>query len=618
MHADSIMSRHATYATMTSGDVMEDRFETDSALHRLSERVEGIGEGQARHEGKLDDFEDNLHVVRANVVRLNSEVTEVRQEIAGLESAVTDTRQILDTFIEQYGRDREVAKAQAELSRLTTEWHADFAQRKHTRALARGLVHTLTAQAVYRNVVNTTTVRACTEERMLLEPTYWLAPAAMAVAAKFRNEDERGERARGHARILDAAKASLFFSLTCSRLGDETEAAAWMDLYLQSLDPEELGQEFFVVLDAIASKELGDKALGYTQQAMARWSGSSLRISGDMYTADDMSDGAQWEARLQNLRGRIAKNQYTALRKTCGDQWDTLRQGWELATVPDRTLAYFRSTFPDGPDGVDWPVSDGRHVESALERLINQLEPDEAVIREKMRRLERVIEHGGDLQAADRAHKLSLGPDAEPMTFMALLDQAVFEPEEIRLGPPARRMALRAIWPSLENAANRVVADARHRLPHRITLSVAGWSCTIPTDPQLLVEPGPLVNDLAAHIKQQTQVQSDAVVRRWPRVCCALVIGGFTGSLVVPFADGALQGLSLLLTLGMASWVIWEIWSVPLRKKHVHEQGDRLHNESVATLAKALAQCEDFFEEWQEAMEQLAALTLWAGHRNQN
>ncbi|GAA3096377.1 hypothetical protein GCM10017687_03740 [Streptomyces echinatus] len=611
MLSDSIMSRHTPYAAMTSGDVMEDRLETDSALHQLSERVEGIGKGQARHE-------DTLHDVRADVVRLSGEVTEVRQEVAGLESAITDTRQVLDTFIEQYGRDREVAKAQAELSRLTTEWHADFAQRKHTRALARGLVHTLTAQAVYRNVVNTATVRACTEERMLLEPTYWLAPAAMAVAAKFRNEDERGERARAHACMLDAAKANLFFSLTCSRLGDETEAAAWMDLYLQSLDPGELGQDFFVVLDAIASKELGDKALSYTQQAMARWNRSSIRISSDTYATADMNGGEQWEARLQSLRRRMTKNQYPALRKTSGEQWDTLRHGWELATVPDRTLAYLRRMFPDGPDGVDWPVSDGNHVESALERLINQLEPDEADIREKMRRLERVIEHGGDLEAATRAHESSFGPDTQPVTFMELLDQAVFEPDEAQLGPPARRMALRAIWPSLEHAANRVVTDSRHHLPHHITLSVAGWSSTVPTDPQLLVEPGPLVNDLTSHIKQQTQAQSDAVVRRWPRVCCALVIGGFSGSLVVPFVDGAWQGLFLLLTLGMVSWVIWEIWSVPLRKKHVNEQGDRLRNESVATLAKALDQREDFFEEWHEAMKQLTALTLWGGHRNEN
>ncbi|MFG2369883.1 hypothetical protein ACGFY9_00190 [Streptomyces sp. NPDC048504] len=591
---------------------MEDWLEPDSALHRISERIEGVEEGQGRHEEKLDSFRGGLHGVQADVVRLSSEVTNVRQEIAELESAVTDTRQTLDTFIEQYGRDREVSKAQAELSRLTTEWHANFAQRKQTRALARGLVHTLTAQAIYRNVVNTATVRACSEERLLLEPTYWLAPATMAVAAKFRNEDEQGGRARAHACALDAAKANLFFSLTCSRLGDENEAAAWMDLYLQSLDPDELGQDFFVVLDAIASRELGEKALGYAQQAMARWNrgNSHLVIGAD--TTPDMRGGTHLESRLMNLRSRIAENRYTALRETCGDhQWEVLRGGWELATVPDMTLSYLRRVFPDGVDGVDTPVSGGGHVESALERLIDQLELDEADMRVKMRRLERIIEHEGDLEEAVRAHESSLAPDSAPVALITLLDQAVFEPDEVRLGPPARLMALRAIWPGLENVAQRFIALSQHRLPRHITLSVAGWSCRVATDLRLMVEPEPLVDELTTYIEQQTQVQSDAVVRRWPRVVAALVIGAFSGALVVPFVDGVARWIFALLTIGIFTWPIWEIWSLPLRKKHVRDQGNRLRYEAVTTLVKALRQHEDFFEEWREAMGQLTSLTQW-------
>ncbi|MGW7359702.1 hypothetical protein ACWGI0_24490 [Streptomyces sp. NPDC054802] len=593
---------------------MEDGLEPDSALDRLSERIEGVERGQGRHEEKLDGFREALHGVEADVVRLGSEVGNVRQKIAGLESAVTDTRQTLDTFIEQYGRDREVSKAQAALSRLTTEWHANFAQRKQTRALARGLVHTLTAQAVYREVVNTATVRACSEERLLLEPTYWLAPAAMAVAAKFRNEEEQGERARAHACALDAAKANLFFSLTCSRLGDETEAAAWMDLYLQSLDPDELGQDFLVVLDAIAGKELGEKALGYTQQAMARWNRGGSPLSTDTYTSPGMRGGTHLESRLLNLRNRLAQNRYAALRKTCGDQWAVLQGAWELSTVPDMTLTHLECMFPDGFDGVDGadtPVGNGGHLESALERLIDQLEPDEADMRERMRRLERIIEHGGDLVAADRVNESSVSPDAAPVALMTLLDQAVFEPDEVRLGQPARRMALRAIWPDLEEAAQRLVTTSRDRLPRHITLSVAGWDCSVPTDPRPMVQPSQLVNELATHIERQTQVRSDAVVRRWPRVIAALVIGTFTLALVVPFVDGAARWLFALLTIGLFTGAGWEFGSVPFRRRRVRDQGDRLRHEAVATMDKALRQCEDFLEDWHDAVEQLDLLTRW-------
>jgi hypothetical protein len=591
---------------------MNDGSEADSALDRLTERLESVGKEQVRYGGRLDSVEDGLQGVRANVVRLRGDVTEVRQEVAGLESAVSDTRKVLDAFIEQYGRDREVARAQAELARLTTVFQAEFAQRKQTRALARGLVHTLTAQAVRRKMVNTITVRSCAEERMLLEPTYWLAPAIMAVAANFRDETEQGERAQAHACTLDAAKANLFFALTSSRLGNEAEAAAWMDTYLQSLDPEELGQDFCVVLDAIASNELGEAALSYTRQAMAGWNQSTHRTSADN-TITDMPGAPQCSVRLRNLRRQLSEDEYTALRETCADQWDTLQYGWELATVPGRTLAYLRRTFPNGPDGVDWPVSDGRHVETALERLINQLEPDEAHMHEQMRRLEHIIEHEGDLEAAAQAHESSpLGPETEPVPIMTLLDQAVFAPDTARLGPPARRMALRAIWPSLEGAADRVVTESRRQLPHRISMSVAGYSWHLPTGPHRTVEPDPLLDDLARRLEQRTQARSDAVVRRWPRVCCALLFGTVSGALVVPFVDGASRVLFFLLTLTAVAWVLWEICGVPLRKRHVREQGDQLRHEAVATLAKALRQREDFFMEWHENMQDLAALTRWA------
>lgn len=603
---------------MISGDAMSDWVEPDSALHELSKRIEGVEAREGHHKESLDRFREGLHGVQAGVAGLSSEITNVRQDVAGLESAITDTRQTLDTFIEQYGRDREVSKAQAELSRLTTEWHATFAQRKQTRSLARGLVHTLTAQAVYRNVVNTATVRACSEERLLLEPTYWLAPATMAVAAKFRNEDDQRERARAHACVLDAAKANLFFSLTCSRLGDETEAAAWMDLYLQSLDPHELGQDFLVVLDAIASRELGEQALGYAQQAMARWNRGSSRLSADAYLSPDMRGRTRVESRLLSLRSRIADRQYLALRETCGDQWDELRRGWELATVPARTATYLAQVFPGGIDGLDAAASPGGHVESALERLIDQLEPDEAAMREQMRRLELVIEHGGDLEAANRARESSLASNSPPVALMTLLDQAVFEPHEVLLGEPARRMALRAIWPGLENAARRVVGVSEKRLPRHITLTVADWSCTVATDPRRMVKSDILIDELATYIEQQTQAQSDAVVRRWPRVVTALVIAAFTGALVVPFMGGVSQWIFILLAMGIFTWAIWEIMGVPFRKKHVRDQGNRLKIEAVATLAEALRQCEDFFEDWREEMGHMNSLAQWGGLHGQD
>ncbi|MGW8989089.1 hypothetical protein ACWGRF_04025 [Streptomyces zhihengii] len=582
---------------------MNDHTEADSALDRLVARLDGVGEEQVRHGGRLHAFEHGLLGVRTHVAQLHSEVTEVRQEVSGLGDAVSDTRRVLDAFLEQYGRDRQVDRAQAQLARLTSVFQADFAQRKQTRALARGLVHTLTVQAVNRKMVNTITVRSCVEERMLLEPSYWLAPAIMAVAAKYRAEEQQGVRAQAHACTLDAAKANLFFALTSSRLGNEAEAAAWMDTYLQSLDPQELGQDFCVVLDAVAGNELGERALNYTRQAMTGWHQSIQRMSGDH----------PWHGRLGDLRRQLPESDYAALREMCVEQWDGLRHGWELSTTPTKTLTYLRRMFPDGPDGVDRSIGDGRHVETALERLINQLEPDEAHLHEEMQRLERIIEYDGDLEAAARATESRLRPEGEPEPLIALLEKAVFEPGAAQLTTPARRMALRAIWPSLVGAADEIVTESRRHLPHQVTLRIAGYAWNLPTDPHSVVDSAPMVEDLAARLGRRTEARSDAVVRRWPRVCGGLLFGTVTGALIIPFVDGWSRMLFSLLILGAVVWVLWEICGVSLRKKHVREQGDQLRSEAVSTLAKALQQRQEFFEEWHENIQNMEALARWGG-----
>lgn len=127
---------------------------------------------------------------------------------------------------------------------------------------------------------------------------------------------------------------------------------------------------------------------------------------------------------------------------------------------------------------------------------------------------------------------------------------------------------------------------------------------------------GKIVNELATRIEQQTQVRSDAVVRRWPRVISALVIGAFTLALVVPFVDGAARWFFTLLTVGLFSGAAWEFTNVPFRRRRVRDQGDALRHEAVTTMEKALSQCEHFLEDWHDAMERLDLLTRWGeGHQ---
>ena len=96
----------------------------------------------------------DLASLRTDATALHVELTVLRRESDGIaeslssacgeidavKETVTATHEVLNDFVERYGRHQIVANAQAELTQLTVVWKADFAHRQRVRALARGLM----------------------------------------------------------------------------------------------------------------------------------------------------------------------------------------------------------------------------------------------------------------------------------------------------------------------------------------------------------------------------------------------------------------------------------------------------------------------------------------------
>ncbi|MER5182277.1 hypothetical protein ABT009_28660 [Streptomyces sp. NPDC002896] len=235
-------------------------------------------------------------------------------------------------------------------------------------------------------------VAACAQERMLMEPDFWLGPAMVSLAARHLHKAPQMRRARAQAYSLDQARSNLFFTLTCTRLGELDEAARWMDRYLQSLDPYALDEDFHVVLDAVACNELGAQAHAYTRQAMERW----LDRLG-LAQASTLTN--QVAHHMGELGEELPEKRFEELSRVCAGDWDELRRGWEWATIPAATLTHLHRAFPGDQD-----KDPAGHAASALDALIDRHDADEATLASRMRYLELVVEHGGDEKAASGAH----------------------------------------------------------------------------------------------------------------------------------------------------------------------------------------------------------------------
>ncbi|MCX4650856.1 hypothetical protein ACIRD0_11675 [Streptomyces microflavus] len=533
-------------------------------------------------------------------------LSDVRKEVAAMARTVTSTHDAFTDFLERYGRHQIVANARAELTQLTVIWKADYADRQRTRNLARGLVHELTAHAVKDGSMDTATIDACVGERWLSEPTYWLAPAAMAVAARYRGDDRQVSRATSYAFSRDQAKSKLFFALTWSRMGRLGEAAWWMDRYLGSLHRDELGPEFTVLLDAIANAELGHEALTYASETMARWfreDPAALRPG----PASSRAQLKRWQPWLREFSATGPTNGFAALRELSGEGWDVIEESWKSATAASGAVRYLMEEFP-----VERPVygRKGQYTDRALDHLIDQQEPDEARLQRRMAQLHELLDHEGSLEAA--ALVGDLGRGEETLDFVTLLERAVFAPEQLSLGPPGRRLALSCVWESVREATAAMALRSRTLMPASMVLTVDGWSCEVPTQGTGPLDTVQVSEELRAYQENRIRSHVDAVAPSWILTlgCGALAV--LDSVLLLPFLDGAGFGLFLVLAVALACGALWGLIRVPVRRHSLREDGVRRQAESVRQLNDAVNQALGLSAEWRRGLASAAALETWS------
>ncbi|MFJ6123959.1 hypothetical protein ACIQKE_02590 [Streptomyces griseoviridis] len=593
---------------------MSERFEIDPLDGELGDVFRALAAGQEHQDEALGTVVRDVGSLHTTISMLHAEIAGVRGEIAEVtdnlrnvahavqvvDSSVTQLRDTFAEFTERYVKDQARAAAEAELAQLTLDWQSRFEQRRRTRALAHGLVHELTRDAVKRGVVDAAAVETCAAERLLMEPSYWLAPAVVALAARHRGEAEKARRAVSHAYSLDPAKSNLFFALTCSRLGEFKEAARRMDQYLRSIDSYALDEDFQIVLDAVACRELGDDAHTYAELAMNRWAGQLNLARSD--AGPDLVTGHLWK-----LRQRVPDEAFSELGRLCAKEWDQLRRGLELASVPAGALEYLQEQFP--PEPVAWTES-GTYTEGALGALIDRYGPEERALDRRMEYLRHVIDHGGDVDAARR----SVGADddaREPADLRTLLVNAVFVPRSVLLSDEARRLVLRTLWPRLLETAQECADRARHLLPRELAIGTAEWSAVVPVDPCAGIDAEPFVAELTGAIEERTDRQVDAVqlnrVRLWGAGVLTLV------AVVLAFITeaGTARAVFACLSLGFAGWATYEWRRVPVRRRELRTEGSGLARRRARMLRLGLEQREEFFDTWTAHLQASEALRTW-------
>ncbi|MFD0374450.1 hypothetical protein [Streptomyces sp. NPDC127112] len=576
--------------------------EIRAELQRREQALDGLLGRFTALSGRLDGLRGTTDALSSDVVSLKSATTDLRKDLSTTDSKLDALAADFTALRVRYERDQAVLAAQFDLDRTADEWRRRFGEREKVRSMAAGLIRSITPNLVGRGLLRTATVRSTLESHLVHDPDFWLGHATLAMAAQLHGDEELRLSAAGEALRLGGGKAYLFFALAAARAGEHEWAGNWTDRYLQAMDPDHLGGDFLVVLDAVASGELGEQAHGYAYGALRRWAAEAA-----VGTTAARAGARRWEPRLKKLL-ITPGDRYAPLGQACGGGWKELQEGWRLATVTTAALDHLRATFPPPEPGTG-TATGIPYAETAIDRLIWQPDPDEAAVRARMDALLRFIDHRGDERATEE--EPGHVADAEVMDLATLLDRAVFQPGQVALGEDARRLALLGVLPHLRAAAEAFVRAAGLRRKESVPVVIEGWRTVLPTDPAAPVDGTALASELAAAMRDRTEEEARAVVP--DRIRRA---GGTTGGLAVLvlapfFLAGAFLWPVLLLGAVAVTWGLLDVRRVPAARRRVREAGLARNVSAQDQLLAVLGARVEFFADWDGHTVRLEELRRW-------
>ena len=390
--------------------------------------------------GTLDRIDTRVHSIEAilppmaqALTVIGSKVQTIDHQVDSLLARQGETQQFLASFyeefhgyLEDYRRRTELQLAETRIVKVRQELERRFGHYEEVRRRVTGIL-----QAADLGVVRAETVRSTAEELMLGAPGYWLAPALVALMAWMIGDQEIADRALREALRRDSYKTELFFTLVCRRAGRPEAMSRWLDLYLRLLDPQAIDREVVVVLDAVATGTLGQKAQEVFWRQSRQWIETLRQIPGQTE-----AQARRWLEVLAAERGRVTPDEFKLLRAHC-PTWPALEASLAGVRRNPRIVERFRKVV-ETPTLL--PPSVLSAIDGLLDTLVGRFDEEELPLRKQERLLQLILDEEGDRQ---RAEEKAAVEEAliEKVSFVGRLTEILMVPEQAGASLAAQRYA---------------------------------------------------------------------------------------------------------------------------------------------------------------------------------
>ena len=191
---------------------------------------------------------DNVNRVSYDVSNINVQFDEVQNQVNNMQDNVKTLETEIRTFMKEMKQNALINNAKQTIMLSQMEYDKKYKHRDDVRRRTLGIL-----QSVDINLIKKSTMETISEETIISNPDYWLAPALVAICHWYGNNRELANIALKKALDRSVEKTSLLLFLIHLRADRLKTASSWLKQYLTLQDPTNMDCKIVLLLDTLCS-----------------------------------------------------------------------------------------------------------------------------------------------------------------------------------------------------------------------------------------------------------------------------------------------------------------------------------------------------------------------------
>lgn len=403
-------------------------------------------------EKAIASLDRSISVIDQRVDNVDKNVVVVSQQVQALE-------QELNNFIAEQKKTNNISLAEQRIVKINQNIEKKYGHYKEIRRSLRGIV-----EATDLNIIKKTSISTATDELFIKTPTYWLAPALVAISAWINDEEDLANRALKEAMHRNSKKTAILFALICRRANRLDASRRWVLQFLNTQSATEIDQESIVLIDAYANGLLGIDSKHQIGQKITVWMDQLSKLPGF-----EASVVARWKQALALL---IPEKQYgySQLAKYSNNANEILAS-LNQAYLHQEVMKYFKNIYetPNDASAVK------KQLDNILMHLVTDYDQEEQGLQREKELNELIVKNNGDTVKANAEMSVKKHSYDQSKDFAQVLTDTAMEmdPEKRNIAIQKLAIALSKEW--IQQAYNDLVATHRANVPNEISFTINSY-----------------------------------------------------------------------------------------------------------------------------------------------